>query len=161
MQIHELKVKAKKSRKRVGRGGKRGTYSGRGMKGQKSRSGGNVNPLFEGGKTSLIQKLKKKRGFKAVQPKKNVFKLEDIEKNFEDGSEITIASFVKKGLLRKSKAKSGIKILGTGSLTKKVIIKKDVLVSKSAIEMIKKVGGKVEVAKRKVRRAKKMSKINK
>ncbi len=158
MQIHELKVKSKKDRKRVGRGGKRGTYSGRGMKGQKSRSGGNVNPLFEGGKTSLIQKLKKKRGFNAVKAKKTVFNLDVIEKTFEDGATIGIADFIKNGILRKSKAKNGVKILSKGDLKKKITIKKDVLVSKTAIKMIEKAGGKVEVANKKIRRAKKLNK---
>ena len=55
MQIHELKVKAKKTKKRIGRGGKRGTYSGKGNKGHKARSGGNVDPLFQGGSTSLMK----------------------------------------------------------------------------------------------------------
>lgn len=158
MQIHELKVKSKKDRKRVGRGGKRGTYSGRGMKGQKSRSGGNVNPLFEGGKTSLIQKLKKKRGFNAVQSKKTIFNLDIIEKTFENGASISVVDFVKNNILRKSKAKNGVKILGKGILKKKIIIKKDILVSQSAIKMIEKAGGKVTIAKRKTRRAKKLNK---
>ncbi len=149
MQIHELKVNGKKARKRVGRGGKRGTYSGRGMKGQKARSGGNVDPLFEGGKTSLIERLKKLRGFKSIHPKKIVFNLVDLEKKFEDGSEIAVSDFVKAGMIRKNKAKVGVKILGDGKLTKKFVIKKDVLVSKSAREAIEKAGGKVEIDKNK------------
>lgn len=145
MQIHELKVSAKKSRKRVGRGGKRGTYSGRGMKGQKARSGGNVDPLFEGGKTSLIERLKKLRGFKSIHPKKTVLNLIDLENNFSDGDEISVSTLLKKGLLRKRKIKNGVKILGNGELTKKLIIKDEILVSKSAKEAIEKVGGKIEI----------------
>ena len=148
MQIHELKIGKKKSRKRVGRGGKRGTYSGRGMKGQKARSGGNVDPLFEGGKTSLIERLKKLRGFKSIHRKKNVFNLNDLEKHFDDGAEIMVSSFVKKELLRKSKAKAGVKILGNGKITKKFTVKNNILVSKSAKEAIENAGGKVEPAKK-------------
>jgi large subunit ribosomal protein L15 len=143
MQIHELKVKAKKTRKRVGRGGKRGTYSGRGMNGQKSRSGGNVDPLFAGGQTSLIEKLKKTRGFKAISPKKNVVSLDTLEKNFKDGDVISTEALLKAGLIQKSKAKNGTKILGTGSIKKKITTDKDTFVSESAKKAIEKAGGKV------------------
>lgn len=143
MQIHELKVKAKKSRKRVGRGGKRGTYSGKGMKGQKSRSGGNVDPLFAGGQTSLIQKLKKIRGFKAIAPKKNVISLDAIEKNFKDGDTISVKTLLEVGLIQRSRAKNGVKVLGTGTLKKKITTDKDTFVSESAKKAIEKAGGKV------------------
>ena len=145
MQIHELKVSAKKSRKRVGRGGKRGTYSGRGMKGQKARSGGNVDPLFEGGKTSLIERLKKLRGFKSIHSKKTVLNLIDLENNFSDGDEISVSILLEKGLLKKRKIRNGVKILGDGKLTKKLTIKDGILVSKSAKEAIEKNGGKIQV----------------
>ncbi len=148
MQIHELKVKAKKTRKRVGRGGKRGTYSGRGMKGQKARSGGNIDPLFEGGKTSLIQKLKKKRGFKSIKPKKVVINLNVIENNFSKGDKISINSLIEKGLIRKNKAKNGVKILGNGELKKRVTVSKEIFVSDSAMKKIEKVGGTVELFKK-------------
>lgn len=143
MQIHELKVKAKKTKKRIGRGGKRGTYSGKGNKGQKARSGGNVDPLFQGGSTSLMKRLKKTRGFKAVNPKKNILKLSQIEKFFQDGEEVGGASLVEKKIFRKSELKNGVKILAVGELKKKVTIGKDILVSESAAEAIKKAGGKV------------------
>ena len=70
MQIHNLKIQyPKKKRKIIGRGGKKGTYSGKGGKGQKGRSGVSIDPLFEGGRSSLIDRLKKIRGFKAFKPK--------------------------------------------------------------------------------------------
>lgn len=143
MQIHELKVKAKKSRKRIGRGGKRGTFSGKGMKGQKARSGGNVDPLFAGGQTSLVEKLKKVRGFKAVTPKRNVISLDTVEKIFEDGETVTVKALVEAKAVQRSKMGNGVKILGTGKITKKITTDRDVLVSKSAKEAIEKVGGKV------------------
>lgn len=138
MQVHELKINKKKSRKRIGRGGKRGTYSGRGMKGQKSRSGAKIDPLFEGGRSSLIERLKKVRGFKSPHPKKNIIKLSDLEKHFKSGDTVSIESLVKAGLVDKIKAKNGIKILGSGKLIKKIKVDKNILVSKSAKQAIEK-----------------------
>jgi large subunit ribosomal protein L15 len=143
MQIHELKVKGKKSRKRIGRGGKRGTYSGKGMKGQKARSGGNVDPLFEGGRTTLIDKLKKVRGFKAIVAKKSVVNLEIIDKKFKNGDTVSLNALVEAGAVQKSKAGRGVKILGNGKLKKKLYIDKEILLSKSAKEAIEKAGGSI------------------
>lgn len=148
MQIHELQVNKKKSKKRVGRGGKRGTYSGRGMKGQKSRSGGNVDPLFEGGRSSLVQRMKKLRGFKAITAKKNNINLDSIEAKFNDGDVVSTESVLKAGLIKKSKSNDGIKILGDGKLSKKVTISSEILVSKTAAEAIEKAGGKIESVKK-------------
>ena len=148
MQIHELKVKDRKDSKRIGRGGCRGTYSGRGMNGQKSRSGGNVDPLFEGGRPSLIQRMKKLRGFKSIHAKKTVVTLTDLEKNFAEGEIVSIVSLMEKKLLRKRFASGGVKIVFNGELSKKLTISDDVLVTKSAKEAIEKVGGKVVEAKK-------------
>nr|AMR07149.1 ribosomal protein L15 [uncultured bacterium] len=147
MQIHELKVKPKKNRKRIGRGGKRGTYSGKGNKGQKARSGGNVDPLFQGGSTSLMKRLKKVRGFKAIVAKKNILKLSEIENNFEDNSTVSLESLVEKNIFRKSEIKNGVKILATGEIKKKINITKEILVSGAAAKAIEKVGGKIEEQK--------------
>ena len=63
MQIHQLKPsKIKKQRKRIGRGGKRGTYSGKGIKGQMSRSGKKPRATFAGGDTTFAKRLPKQRG---------------------------------------------------------------------------------------------------
>ncbi len=138
MQIHELKIGKRKNRKRVGRSGKRGTYSGRGMKGQKSRSGVSIDPLFEGGRSSLMERLKKMPGFKSPHPKKININLNDLEKNFKNGDVVNMDSLVKIGLIDKIKAKQGVKILGDGKLTKKLSIDKKILMSKSAKEAIEK-----------------------
>ncbi len=138
MQIHQLKVNKKESRKRVGRGGKRGTYSGRGMKGQKSRSGVSINPLFEGGRSSLMERLKKMPGFKSPHPKKININLNDLEGNFKNGETVTVDNLVKIGLVGKIEAKHGVKILGDGKLTKKLSVDKKILMSKSAKEAIEK-----------------------
>ena len=140
MQIHTLKVKLNKKKRRVGRGGKKGTYSGRGMKGQKSRSGGNVNPIFEGGRSTLIEHLPKIRGFKSDKPKNQVVGLDLIEKHFGDGDIVNPQSLLQKKLV--DNIKITIKILGDGKLTKKLTIEK-CLVSKSAKKNIEDVGGKV------------------
>lgn len=158
MQIHELKVKSKKTRKRVGRGGKRGTYSGRGMKGQKARSGGNVDPLFEGGRTTLVEKLKKTRGFKSISPKNNVINLDTIENKFKSGEIVSVGSLVKAGVISKSKIKNGVKILGQGTLKKKVTIDSNISVSKSARKAIEKAQGKIEEVKKERAKAKKKEK---
>ncbi len=144
MQIHELKVKAKKTRKRIGRGGKRGTYSGRGMKGQKSRSGGNVDPLFEGGRSSLMQRMKKLRGFKSIHPKKVVVSLDALEKHFSEGETVNLETLKKKGLLNNKNKDYGVKILNNGKITKKLVIAKEILVSQKAKEAIEKAKGEIK-----------------
>ncbi len=151
MQIHSLGVSAqgrsasggksrKKKKRRVGRGGKKGTYSGRGMKGQKSRSGGNVNPIFEGGRSTLIEHLPKKRGFKSISPKNQIVSLEKIEKNFEGGDLVNPRSLLAKKLV--DNIKTAVKVLGDGKITKKLTVEK-CLVSKSAKAKIEKADGKI------------------
>lgn len=143
MQIHELKLAARKDRKKIGRGGKRGTYSGRGNKGQKARSGGNVDPLFEGGRSSLVERLKKLRGFKTIKIKRNIFNLNDLERNFQNGEEVTVDALIKAGILSKIDSVNGVKILGTGELKKKLSIDKNILLSAAAKEAVEKAGGKI------------------
>src|SRR3989339_2115462 len=107
MQIHQLKVKTQKKKRTIGRGGKKGTYSGRGMKGQKARSGASINPLFEGGRSTLVDHMKKARGFKSPHPKKNIVKLSSLEKNFKDGDIINSNSLLEKRLLSKKNFQKG------------------------------------------------------
>jgi large subunit ribosomal protein L15 len=140
MQIHQLKIKSQKKKRRIGRGGKKGTYSGRGMKGQKSRSGANVNPIFEGGRSTLIEHLPKIRGFKSHRPKNQVVDLEDLEKYFENGDIVNPQSLLEKKIVDNMKV--AIKILGDGELSKKLTVEK-CLISKVAKEKIEKAGGKI------------------
>jgi large subunit ribosomal protein L15 len=139
MQIHQLLVAKKKERKRIGRGGKRGTTSGRGSNGQKSRSGGAVDPLFEGGRSTFLERLKKVRGFKSIHPKKCLVTLDNIDKVFSDGEVVTLPLLVEKKLAPKIALSYGVKILATGSLSKKLTLGKDVFVSKKAKESFQKV----------------------
>lgn len=144
MQLHSLKLKLKRKKKKIiGRGGKKGTYSGKGMKGQKARSGAHVKPLFEGGRSTLIDHMKKKRGFKSLSAKAAIVQLADIDKNFKDGEEITAEALIKVGLVDKMEAGNGIKILGLSGQGGKDIKKnfsfdKNISLSKSAAKAIKK-----------------------
>lgn len=142
MQIHQLKVKSQKKKRRVGRGGKKGTYSGRGMKGQKSRSGANVNPIFEGGRSTLIEHLPKVRGFKSHKPKNQIVDVQQLEKHFADGDVVNPQSLLARKLI--DTIKTPVKILGDGEPKKKLTIEK-CLVSKSAKEKIEKAGGSLRV----------------
>lgn len=144
MQIHELKLARRKKRKAVGRGGKRGTYSGRGNKGQKARSGASIDPLFEGGRSSLVERLKKVRGFKSRNAKKTILKIDKLDNYFKDNETISIESLIKAGVIDKKSSKNGVKILGGGKLGKKISVSKDVLLSQSAKDAIIKAGGKIE-----------------
>jgi len=145
MQANNLKLKiSRKRRKFVGRGGKKGTYSGKGNKGQKARTGAHVNPLFEGGRSTLIDHMKKKRGFKAINKKAFPVNISRLEKKFKEGEIISRESLMKAGIIDKIEAKGKVKILGGEKLTKKLTIAKDVLISASSKEMVEKAGGKVE-----------------
>ena len=142
MQIHQLKPKHKlKKKKRIGRGGKRGTYSGKGMKGQKSRAGRRFEPIIR----SLIKRYPKLRGykFKAKPDFGVVVNLDILEKIFNSGEQINPKLLIEKRIIRRIKRKTPIvKILGKGKLTKKFIIE-SCEVSKSAKEKVEKAGGKV------------------
>ncbi|OGI25849.1 MAG: 50S ribosomal protein L15 [Candidatus Moranbacteria bacterium RBG_13_45_13] len=140
MQIHQLKIKSQKRKRRIGRGGKKGTYSGRGMKGQKSRSGANVNPIFEGGRSTLIEHLPKMRGFKSHRSKNQLVNLAKLEKHSEDGDIISPQSLLSKKLI--DNIKTPVKILGDGEIKKKLTIEK-CLVSRSAKNKIEAAGGKI------------------
>ena len=106
----------RKSRTRVGRGnGSKGTYSGRGLKGQKSRSGGGVPLFFEGGQLPLVKRLPFLRGFKNRFKKDfSIVNISDLESRFKDGDEVNSESLFKVNLIRKSDA--NVKILGNSTL---------------------------------------------
>jgi large subunit ribosomal protein L15 len=146
MKLHELKPApgSKKRKKIVGRGlgSGHGTYSTRGIKGQKARSGSKRRPGFEGGRTSLIRQLPKLRGFKSLYEKPLICNVKDLQKKFNDGEKITKKKLFEVGLIKSTTAK--VKILGEGKLTKKFIVEADEF-SKSAEEKIKKAKGKVIV----------------
>lgn len=139
MLINELKLKTKKkAKKRVGRGGKRGTYSGRGQKGQKARAGHRIKPAEK----YLIYKLPKLRGVKnkLKREKPIIFNLDDLERKFSDTNIIDKKYLLDKKIIKKLNQR--VKILGDGEIKKAFEIK-GIEVSKKAKEKIEKVGGKV------------------
>lgn len=153
MQIHEINPKIKiKKEKRTGRGGKRGTYSGRGVKGQKARAGRKMPPIIR----ELIKRYPKLRGYQ-FSPLSRCFgiNISVLDKVFESGEEVTPKTLIRKGVLPKGK-KYTVKILGKGETNKKLHVK-GCLVSKSAKERIEKVGGKITGKKQEESRKSKKS----
>lgn len=123
MQFHNLSPQSKfRSARRVGRGGKRGTYSGRGIKGQRARAGAKIRPA----ERDIIKKLPKLRGykFKSFRQKPAVVNLGELEKKFKTGDTVSPESLLKAGLVRRIKGRTPrVKILGGGALKKRLIFK--------------------------------------
>jgi large subunit ribosomal protein L15 len=123
MQLHQIKPQhKKKTKKRVGRGGKRGTYSGKGNKGQKSRAGANMQPLVR----EYFKRYPKLRGyrFKAINKEIEIVNFSELEKNFKESEIVSPESLLKKGLVSKIKGrKPKVKILANGNLKKKLKFK--------------------------------------
>ncbi len=145
MKLHEMTYNegARRERKRLGRGAGSGTggTAGKGHKGQNARSGGGVAIGFEGGQTPLYKRIPK-RGFTNFTRKVyGIVNVESLNK-FEDGSTVTIEMLLNTGLVKKQL--DGIKVLGTGTLEKKLTVQANKF-SKTAVEAIEKAGGKVEV----------------
>ncbi|OZM55920.1 50S ribosomal protein L15 [Lottiidibacillus patelloidae] len=145
MKLHDLKPAegSRKTRNRVGRGpgSGNGKTSGRGQKGQKSRSGGGVRLGFEGGQTPLFQRLPK-RGFTNINRKDYAIVNIETLNRFEEGTEITPELLLEAGVI--SKLQSGLKVLGSGKLEVKLTVKAHKF-SASAKEAIEAAGGKTEV----------------
>jgi large subunit ribosomal protein L15 len=161
-------AQARETRKRVGRGmgSGKGRYSGRGIKGQKARSGSHkMRPGFEGGQMPIYMRLGKQRGpyskdAMPVGPHRTStvpVNLRDLDRVFNDGSDVTLEVLVEKGLIKNTR--TDVKILGQGDLTKKLTVTAHAF-SATAREKIEKAGGTANalrepvVKKRKTRRAK-------
>ena len=110
-----------KKKKRVGRGNAsgHGTYSTRGLKGQRSRSGGK-NKLKLKGMKKIIQNIPKKRGFKGKMNKIQIVNFRSLEKSFNAGEKVNPKSLLKRGII--DNIRDEVKILGDGSLSKKLVI---------------------------------------
>ena len=138
MQFHHLSPKTKlKHGKRIGRGGKRGTYSGKGIKGQKARAGARIRPE----ERDILKRIPKLRGykFKSFRIKPAVVNLGDIDKKFKTGETVSPESLLTAGLIHRIKGRvPRVKVLGQGELKKKVKFK-DVVFSGSVIEKLKNV----------------------
>ena len=145
MKLHELQPAAGSTtaQKRLGRGAGSGLgkTSGKGHKGAKARSGGGKRPGFEGGQMPLVRRLPK-RGFY------NRFRIEYVAINvdrlevFEDGATVTPVELIEYGIIKK--IGDGIKIMGSGELTKKLTVQASKFTA-SAKEKIEAAGGKAEV----------------
>jgi large subunit ribosomal protein L15 len=147
MQLNDLQPAegSRKPRKRVGRGNAsgHGTTSGRGSKGQLSRSGGGKGAGFEGGQQPLAMRLPKLPGFRNINRVEyapvNVSRLQAI---FADGDTVDADALLAHGVIKSTEIP--VKVLGDGELTKKLIVKVD-KVSASAQAKIEAAGGKVEL----------------
>ena len=145
MNLNELKYtqgsRKEHTRRCRGVGSGLGKNGGSGHKGQKSRAGGGVRLGFEGGQNPIFRRLPK-RGFK--NPHKVTYAIVNLDtlNLFKDGSTITLTTLVEKGLIKKEFA--GLKVLGTGELDKKLIVKTN-KISASAKAKIESLGGTVEV----------------
>ncbi|KKT57154.1 MAG: Ribosomal protein L15 [Candidatus Giovannonibacteria bacterium GW2011_GWC2_44_9] len=148
MQVHNLLKSNNKKAKRIGRGGKRGSFSGRGIKGQKSRSGRKIRPQIR----DIIKKMHKRRGYgrnraqsvNASKAKPAVVNWGALDKAFKDGEKVTAKLLIERGLIKLRGNKfSKVKILGdglphskAGNLSKKLVFDKNILMSKSVKEKI-------------------------
>lgn len=145
MQLHELTRKTPyKAEKRVGRGGKRGKTSGRGTKGQNARAGHKKRPEVR----EQLKKIPKLRGrgiagLHTIQSKPTVVNVSALEAVFTAGENVTPAALLARKVVRARKGVTPIvKILGTGELTRKLIVS-GCVVSASAKAKIEKAGGSV------------------
>lgn len=140
MQLHNISPKTKPKRKRyIGHGGKKGTYSGKGIKGQRSRTGARIRPQIQ----DLIKRLPKMRGYDriSVRAKKETatININDLQNHFQSGEVVNRENLLAKGLI--SARIKRFKILNKGKITKPLTIEK-IPASKAAIEAIIKAGGK-------------------
>ena len=147
LNLSNLKISRKSKTKRIelGRGNAsgRGNFSTRGVKGQRSRTGGG-NKLYRLGMRHIIMQTPKLRGFASIHPKPAVLNLNDLEKAFQLGEKVTPGTLKNKGLIDSSKMP--VKILAEGQISKSLIFA-GCQFSKSAEEKIKKAGGKIEIPK--------------
>ena len=145
MSLHELSPEKGTTRtaKRKGRGPATGNgkTAGRGHKGQKARSGGGVRVGFEGGQMPLARRVPK-RGFNNIFAKPLVAVNVSALNVFDDGAKIGAEELLSAGII--SKCPYGLKILGNGTITKKITVKASAF-SQSAKEKIEAAGGKAEV----------------
>ncbi len=148
MQLHNISpIHKSKKKKRIGRGGKSGTYSGRGQKGQKSRAGARFEPIIRG----LIKKYPKLRGYrfkskaKILKSKITILSLDVLETKFKSGDKVNSQTLLEKKIICRMKGKiPAVKILGRGELTKTLIIQ-NCDISKSAREKVEKAGGTIKI----------------
>jgi large subunit ribosomal protein L15 len=148
MQLHQLKRNTPNKRsQRIGRGGTRGKTSGRGHKGQKARSGHRIRPEAR----DIIKKIPKRRGYgkhrsdsvAGNREKPISVTLAMLEKRFESGESVTPKTLVEKKVIRaRGGSKPSVKVLATGTITKKLVLS-GLALSQGARKAIEKAGGTV------------------
>ncbi len=155
MQLNQIKSKQPRpTKKRIGRGGKKGTYSGRGVKGQKSRSGANFEPSIR----PFIKRYPKRKGigFRHSRPETVALQLEEVAKKFSAGEIINPQALEEKGLLSfPSGKKVEVKILSSGQLKKELIFE-SCQFSKAARGKVEKAGGRIKKEKVKSNKIKRL-----
>ena len=136
-----------KDRKRRGRGGSRGGTSGRGHKGQRSRSGGKtgLSPFFEGGQMPLTRRLPRRGFTNRFRTEYLCIALDDLERRFEAGAVVDMAALREAGLVKKSRNVL-VKILANGELSKALTVQVHAC-TKGAQAHIEKSGGSVQLVK--------------
>ncbi len=138
MQLHSIAPHTKgRIRRRIGRGGKKGTYSGRGLKGQKSRAGARIRPAIR----DLLKQFPKRRGyhFKSIRPKPAVVTLHDLETHFKGGETVSPRTLNERGVVaRRGGRLPAVKILGEGTIQKAFTV--------VSCEVSKSVRAKIETA---------------
>jgi large subunit ribosomal protein L15 len=142
MQLHDLQpIHKAKKKKRIGRGGKRGTYAGRGQKGQKSRAGAKFNPIIR----QVVKRYPKLRGYR-FNPRDTgiaIINLDILEKKFKENDTVNPNTLIEKKIIRKIKGKAPqVKILAKGNIKKPLTVQGCDL-SKIAKEKIEKAKGNV------------------
>lgn len=145
MKLNNLNTSKGKTIKRVGRGpgSGMGKTSGRGHKGQKARSGSSIKPWFQGGQSTLFERIPK-RGFnnKRFTVRYATINLSDLNKFFNDGDTVNLDVLKERKIIKKEL--NGLKVLGNGELEKKLTIQANRF-SSNAVTKIEKNGGKAEV----------------
>ncbi|MCF7831330.1 MAG: 50S ribosomal protein L15 [Candidatus Pacebacteria bacterium] len=139
MHLGTLQRKTKNTTKKVvGRGGTRGKTSGRGHKGQNARAGNSTRPAVR----DMIKKLPKLRGYRFSSPRKPACEvnLSDLNLAFSDGEKVTFETLIQKSLVPRQAMTLGVKILGRGELSKKLVIE-GCTASASARQKIEALGG--------------------
>ena len=142
--LHSLhsSIGARKSSQRVGRGGKRGTTSGRGTKGQRARSGGRNKLAYKGMRHVLLQTPQRRGHANRPGVKYACINIGDLERKFGSGDSVDPRLMLKRGLVRS--INQGVKVLGDGALSKGITVRAHAF-SASAREKIEKAGGKAEI----------------
>jgi large subunit ribosomal protein L15 len=145
MQIHEIVAPYRQAKHRVGRGGNWEKTSGRGQKGAGSRTGKTKSALFEGGRSSLVDRMKKLRGHKSPHAKRPTITLTMLENRFEAGETVSMETLLGFDMITKLGGRRGVKVVASGTLSKALTIHTDIAISEAAAKAVVAAGGTIAV----------------